>query len=154
MITNDESLFPVIVQHWRGPFRDDDIRAVFARQSALVERATREGAYLCTLVGDGDAVDARQRRLMGELTDNQTPEALERSVTSVVVASSMVVRGALTAIKWFMKMPVEAASSPEEAVAHAVKAYEARRLTVPAALRDGRALARLRTFNVKQAAAS
>lgn len=152
MIESDDALFPVLIQVWCAPYTDDEIRASTTRQRAHAQRAIAEGVYVCSLVGDGDALDSRQRKLIADLTNEMSSLERERSIVSCVVVRSTVIRGVLTALKWFLKDRIEPVNSEEEAVATARRAYEDNNLPVPAALTDGRALARLKGLHHAKAA--
>lgn len=144
MIETDDSLFPVLIQRWRGPYTDDEIRASMKRQHANAARAIEAGLHLVSLVPDGDALDSRQRKLIADLTNEIPIGHRQRSIVNVVVVRSKIIRGMLTALKWFMTDRIEPADSEEHAVLIARRAYEEKGLPVPDALVDGRALAALR----------
>ena len=103
----DARHFPVLVITWWGAADEALIRRYFEWSDAMLARAAAEDTKLA-FISDNRASKrppAHVRALTAELTDQTGDELSNRSVTTIIVLDSALVRGALTAIQWLSARP-------------------------------------------------
>jgi hypothetical protein len=138
-IHHDESSLPLVVVTWSGEASDAEFEAFFAAQRRLL---ARRRPYV--QVADASAakvMSSLQRRLMAQFSEETAAEAARYCKGTAVVIKNALVRGALTAVLWLVKVqyPLVVVGTFEEAMVAVERWSMDAGLTIPQIARRARA---------------
>lgn len=100
-IVVDTSCWPVVLVIPRGEVPDDRYREMFSTFDTLWAR--KERFLTITDTRHSTQTSARQRQLIAEWMKSKEEQTLTYSLGSIIIISSAIVRGALTAINWIVQ---------------------------------------------------
>jgi hypothetical protein len=117
----DSASWPIVLVRPRGELSELQYQQMFRAIEALWAR--KEKFLTITDTRRSGAGSARQRQLIGDWMKTHEEQSNLYSMGSIIIVSSAVVRGAMTAINWIAqpKVPSHFVSSPREAAEHARK---------------------------------
>lgn len=135
----DSTSWPVVLVRPRGELTEAHYREMFRAIEALWAR--KEKFLTITDTRRSAVGSARERQLIGDWMKAREELTNSYSLGSIIIVSSSIVRGAMTAINWIAqpKIPSHYVSTPREAAEHA------RKLLLSSGLRTDRVMELLET---------
>lgn len=118
----DTASFPLVYFRFTGETTMEDARVMMQQQDELLTRAAAEGVRLF-VISDNTATTKTSpevRKYLGDAARSVSDQYHQHLASFVIIASNMLVRGAITAIGWVAPeriKRVKAAKDFEEAVA-------------------------------------
>jgi hypothetical protein len=104
--------WPVVIATWFGEPTEDLVRKYFAEHATLLDRARRKEQRI-VLVTDTFATQrpsAKARKLIADLTSAQPDDISKLTLGSFIVIESVLIRGAVTALRWILPRLAESES--------------------------------------------
>ncbi len=138
----DARYFPVLVITWWGAADEALVRRYFQWNDTMLARAEAEDTKVA-FVSDNRASKrppATVRALTAELSDRSGEGLSRRSLATMVVLDSALVRGALTAIQWLSSRPwnLTMVGGVEQALHRALELLDGEDIPVPVGLDPAR----------------
>lgn len=134
-IHHDESSFPLVIVTWTGDATDADFQAFFDAQRRLLAR--QEPYVQIADASNAKVMSSLQRRMIAQFSEETDAAAARLCKGTAVVIRNSMVRGAMTAVLWLVKLkyPLAVVATFEEALDQARGWGSAAGLRVPANVR-------------------
>jgi hypothetical protein len=119
MIAVSSEHYPfVLLDIGRGPRPEEAYRRAFEAIHEINVRARPAGTRHVMIAAGRNHPDARERKILAELSNGLAPWETALCVVSVVVIPNPLMRGALTALRWLIPRmaPVDGAATSDRAV--------------------------------------